>query len=224
MMLCEYLSLQCFVLVKIRDNVNPLNSTDRLRAKTFSCKQRCGKIGLDVPSFSTVQKSDWEKIYSQYQSKYARKFTQRDHVAEDKICTFPIKTKYSFDTNEWFDEDSNEVLNLPWKKPETTMGPFYPIMNDVLWLVYPNWTSQFENWFSPDGFLFQHYDSARCEKFNSYFESVKAEMTYLQRHKHQELFDANADYLCNELSFYCVNLETGDISGPWESTSGLESL
>ena len=216
-MLCDLFSLPCFILVPILENRNNLNLTDRL-----SCQHRCGKTGLDVPGFSRIQNSDWKEIYSQCQEKHAIKTIQRDHSSKNEVCSFPIKTKYSFDTNEWFDEGSNKVLNLPWKSPETTMGPkFYPILNDVLWLSYHDWSNQYnplyKNGFSVDGFRFQLDDSTRCEKFNNYFESVKTKMSYSQIHEHQMLYEADAIYLCKELSFYCINIKTKKISGPWES-------
>ena len=216
-MLCEYLSLPCFVLVRIWDNLNSTvlrTSTDRM-----SCEQRCGKIRLDVPSFESVINSDWNQIYSQCQDKYVKKLTPRDHLNENEICTFPINAKYSFGTHEWFDKESNEVLNLPWKGPETAVGPtFYPIMNDVLFLAYHDWSSQFKIGSFSNGFKFQQYDSKRCEKYNNHFESVKTRMSYPQRYEHQSLYEANANYLCKELSFYCVNQKSEHISGPWEGT------
>ena len=213
-MLCEFLSVPCFVLTQFWDNINQFNSST-------SCEQRCSKRRLDVPSFARVKNADWEQIYSQCLDKYVMNVKpKRDHIIEDmEICTFPIKAKYSFDTNEWLDQDSDEVLNLPWKGPETTVGPiFYPMIKDVLWLAYHDWSNQFKHGFT-DGFKFQQYDSKRCDKFNSHFESVKNQMTYPQRHEHQELYKANANYLCKELSYYCVNLETDHITGPWEGTS-----
>ena len=103
-MLCDYFSLPCFVLIQITDKISQFNSTDR-----SSCQQRCDEIDLDVPGFSRVQKLDPKKIYSQCQEKYIKKATHIDHSDKKEICTFPIKTKYSFETDEWFDEDSNEV-------------------------------------------------------------------------------------------------------------------
>ena len=117
----------------------------------------------------------------------------------------------------------NEVLNLPWKSPETTMGPnFYPIINDVLWIKYHNWHSHYiinKKGYYSDGFRYHQYGSTRCEKFNNYFQSVKSEMSYAERYRHEILYDVNTEHLCKELSFYCVNLKTGNLSGPWENTT-----
>ena len=103
-MLCEYFSVSCFVLVQIWDKENLINSTN------LSCQQRCEKIGHDVPSFTRVNQSDWGKIYSLCQKEYDSKITSKGLLGRDKVCAFPIKTKYSFVANQWSDNDSNEVM------------------------------------------------------------------------------------------------------------------
>ena len=103
------------------------------------------------------------------------------------------------------------------------MGPFYPIINDGLWIAYHNFSGQYKNGLQ-DGHRFELYDSQRCKKFKKYSESAKIEMSYSERHHYQMLHDANTGILCRELSFYCVDLETNEISGPRESTSQLKQF
>ena len=211
-MLCEYFSLPCFVLTQIWDNLIELNSTVRL-----SCQQRCDSIGLDIPSYSRLEKSDWTHIYSLCEEEFTRTKTLADHA--DKVCTFPVKTKYSFDESEWLDGDTNKILNLPWKKPESTMGPFYPVLDDVLWLGYRDVAGiHYKSGLLWDGFRFLLYDSKRCVNFNKYYDSVKHHINYSQRHHHERILSKD-DNICRELSFYCVNLKTNEISGPWEGAS-----
>ena len=103
-MLCEYFSVSCFVLVQIWDKENSINSTN------LSCQQRCEKIGHDVPSFTRVNQSDWGKIYSLCQKEFDTKIMPKGLLGRNKVCAFPIKTKYSFVANQWSDNDSNEVI------------------------------------------------------------------------------------------------------------------
>ena len=208
-MLCEYFSLPCFLLVRISDSLNQLNSTDHL-----SCQKRCGNIGLDIPSYSTLEKLDRNQIYASCQGELGKKDKPRDQTGEDKTCAFPIKTKYAFENNQWLDGDSNEVLHLPWKTPENTMGPFYPIMNNNLLLAYHK-----DPRFVWNGFRYLQFDSTQCQKANGYFELAKMEMTFSERHHHDEVLSVvKKDNFCRELSFNCVDLGTNEVSGPWNKT------
>ena len=84
-MLCEYFSLPCFALVHIWNNLVELNSTDRL-----SCEQRCESIGLDFPSFSRVESSNWSQIYSLCEEELTKRNIYYDRP---KMCTFPVKIR-----------------------------------------------------------------------------------------------------------------------------------
>ena len=44
-------------------------------------------------------------------------------------------------------------------------------------------------------------------------------MSLVERYNHEILYDVNIEHLCKELSFYCVNLKTEELSGPWENTT-----
>ena len=94
------------------------------------------------------------------------------------------------------------------------MGPFYPIMNNDLLLAYHKDPRYIWN-----GFRYLQFDFTRCQKANTYFELAKKKMTYSERHHHDHILSAiKKENFCRELSFYCVDLDTNEVSGPWNKT------
>ena len=111
----------------------------------------------------------------------------------------------------WVDGYTKVEVSLPWKNPTSLFGPFYPILNDVLYSFHSNQKAWFNRGQLSDELLPEYRygtESADdCEHYNFNFKnSTEWKRTNF-------LLEWNT--FCRKRRFYCVDLISGIQTGPW---------
>ena len=111
-MLCEQFKNilgPCFALFnRVSLDQRATNNTELL-----TCKERCADLGRTVPSFSLFQQADPMEIFSM--CKTSSLFTD---------CLFPLDVHYNYESEIWTDGNTNEKVNLPWKRRKSLIESY----------------------------------------------------------------------------------------------------
>ena len=114
----------------------------------------------------------------------------------------------------WIDGGTKVEVTLPWKNTSSMFGPFYPILNDVLFFYHSNQNAyivnsgQLSSEFLPE-YRYGTESSDVCERASLNFQKA----TEWER----EVFSSERETFCMKRRFYCVDLLTGVQTGPWVS-------